>query len=181
MRHLGPAALVLLSLLAGGTPLAAQSGTVQPGTTVRATMATGVGEVLVGTLLSRTADSLTIVTRGNDAIVRIPSTSIRSIEVVNGKRRVAPGLKWALIGGGVWAAITSALPFENCATNKTSFCYDSRAQFVAEQAVAMAAVAGGFAAYRGEDHWVRIEGSAPTAFIAPSSRGGVSIGLRFSR
>jgi hypothetical protein len=41
----------------------------------------------------------------------------------------------------------------------------------------MAMIAGGIGASRGEDHWVRIEGSAPNVFVAPSSRG-VSAGLR---
>jgi hypothetical protein len=179
MRHLRSAALAILATLAGAS-LAAQSGTVQAGTMVRATLATGASDVLVGTLVSRTPDSLTIVLRGNDAIVRLPGSSIRSIDVMNGKNRLAPGIRWALIGGGIWALVSTAIPYDKCGTSQVTYCSDSRAQFVTEQAIAMAIAAGGFAAYRGEDHWVRIEGSAPTPLITASSHG-ASIGVRFAR
>lgn len=159
------------------TPAAAQFGNVQGGTTVRATLTTGEREALVGTLVSRSADSLVMVLRGTEGLVRVPSSSVRSIDVLNGKSRMRPAIRWAAIGGGIWGVVATMVPFDDCQIKRSDYCADSRGQFVAVQAASMALMAGVFGAVRGEDRWVRLEGSAPTAFVAPSSRG-ISTGLR---
>ena len=174
MRHICLAAIALISSAA---PLAAQAGVAQPGATVRATL--GTGDPLIGTLISRTADSLTMALRGRDALVKVANSSIGSLEVMNGKRRIAPAAKWAIVGGGLWALVTLALPYDDCQTRPTQYCSNSRGEFVGLQAAGMAMITGAIGAVRGEERWVRIEGSAPTTFIAPSPRG-AAVGVRFS-
>jgi hypothetical protein len=175
MRYKTISILTVLAAVAFASPLAAQG--VQGGSTVRATLTTGENETLVGTLVSRTADSLVMLPRGSEALVRLPSSSVRAIEVMNGKNRIGPAVRWGVIGGGVWALVAAFVPFDNCNTRQVEFCSYSRAQFVAGQAFTMAIAAGAIGAYRGEDRWVRIEGPAPSVFVAPSTRG-VSAGLR---
>lgn len=119
-----------------------------------------------------------MVTRGNDALVRLPATSVRAIDVRNGKHRLAPAAKWAVLGGVIWGGIAAVLPLEPCTSTRTEIC-GKRSDFVTEQALGMAIITGVVGAVRGEDRWVRLEGTSPTAFIAPSGRGGMA-GLRMA-
>jgi hypothetical protein len=176
MRYHTISVLTFLGIVVA-SPAAAQTGNIQGGNTVRATLTTGEHQALVGTLVSRSADSLIMLPRGSDGLVRLPSSSVRSIEVLNGKDRIRPAIRWGLIGGGVWGVVAAFIPYDNCNTRRVEYCANSRGEFVAIQAAGMAMIAGGIGASRGEDRWVRIEGSAPPAFVAPSSRG-VSAGLR---
>jgi len=167
--------LTVLAAVAFALPLAAQG--LQGGSAVRAILTTGEHETLVGTLVSRTADSLVMLPRGSEALVRLPSSSVRAIEVLNGKNRLRPAVKWAVIGGGLWGLLATGVPYDNCNTRPVEGCANSREEFVAIQTAGMAMIAGSIGAMRGEDHWVRIEGPAPRPFVATSSRG-VSAGLR---
>jgi hypothetical protein len=181
MRQIVSLSFALVGLITVSTALAAQSGIVQPGTVVRIAQ-TGASDALVGTLVSRTRDSLMVVVRGNDAMVRLPAASVQSIDIMNGKRRVEPALKWGLIGGGIWGLVAAAVPFDKCSENMVPGCADSRGQFMAIQATGMAIVVGSIIAFRGEDRWVRVEGSAaPASVVVAPSPGGVSVGLRFVR
>ena len=110
-------------------------------------------------------------------LAALPSSSVRSIEVLNGKNRIRPAVRWAVIGGGLWGIVAAFAPYDNCNTRRVEGCANSRGEFVAIQTAGMAMIAGSIGAIRGEEHWVRIEGSAPSAFVASSSRG-VSAGLR---
>jgi hypothetical protein len=177
MRYKTISILTVFAAVAFASPLAAQIGGVQGGNTVRATLTTGENETLVGTLISRTADSLVMLPRGSEGLVRLPSTSVRTIEVLNGKDRIRPAVRWAVIGGGLWGIVAAFVPYDNCNVRRVEFCSNSREEFVAGQAAVMAIVTGAIGAYRGEDRWVRIEGSAPSVIVATSSRG-VSAGLR---
>ena len=170
--------LVLLALIAVATPLTAQVGAVQQGAVVRATLTAGGREPLVGTLLTRTADSMTIVTRGTEGIIRLPNSAVTSLEVMNGKERMPTAVRWGLVGGGVWGLASAFFPFDRCAVRRSDYCADSRGQFMATQAIGMTVIAGVVGAIRGQDRWVRIEGSGPTAFVAPSTHG-TSVGVRF--
>lgn len=171
--------LTALAAVVFASPLSAQGGNFQGGNTVRATLNTGEHETLVGTLVSRTTDSLVMMPHGSEGLVRLPSSSVRAIEVLNGKNRIRPAVRWAVIGGGLWGIVATFIPYDDCNTRRVDFCSNSRGDFVAMQAVGMAMIAGSFGAARGEDHWVRIEGSPPAAFVAPSSHG-VSAGLRMA-
>jgi len=175
MRYKTISILTVLAAVALASPLAAQG--VQGGSTVRAMLTTGENETLVGTLISRTADSLVMLPRGSEALVRLSSSSVRAIEVMNGKDRIRPAIRWAAIGGVVWGVVAAFAPYDDCHVRQVEFCSNSRSEFVALQAAGMAVVTGSIGAYRGEDRWVRIEGAAPKVFVAPSSHG-VSAGLR---
>lgn len=177
MRYHTISILGLIALVASASPLAAQAGNIQGGTTIRATLTTGDHQALVGTLVTRSADSLVMVPRGAEGLVRLPSSSIRSIDVLNGKDRVRTAIRWGVIGGGIWGVVATMVPFEDCHVRRTQYCANSRGAFVGLQAASKAVMTGVVGAFRGEDRWVRVEGSAPTAFIAPSS-GRVSAGLR---
>ncbi len=180
MRHLLSVSCAIVSFI-GSPTLAAQSGSVQPGTLVRIAQ-TGAPDALVGTLVSRTRDSITVVVRDNGAVVRLPTASVRSIDVINGKRRLEPAIKWGLIGGGIWGLVAAAVPYDKCSQNPIPSCSDSRAQFMAVQASAMAIIVGSIAAFRGDDRWIRVEGAtAPASIVVTPSPGGVSLGLRFAR
>lgn len=181
MRHTCLTALTLATLLGTSVSLAAQTRTVNAGTIVRAELAAAPNEWLEGTLVSRTADSLTLVTRSAGALVQLAASNVRSLEILNGKRRLAPAAKWAIIGGGVWGLIVAALPYTEC--NPARFDCTvalSRTDFIAEQVLGMAITAGGIAAYRGEDRWVRVEGSPVRAMVVTSS-GRTAIGVRIAR
>jgi hypothetical protein len=177
MRYHTISVLTVLAVVVFASPLTAQGGSVQGGNTVRATLTTGEYETLVGTLVSRTADSLVMLPRGSEGLVRLPLSSVRAIEVLNGKNRIRPAVRWAVIGGGLWGIVAAFAPYDNCNTRRVDYCSNSRGEFVAIQAAGMAMIAGAIGASHGEDHWVRLEGSAPSVFVAPSSRG-VSAGLR---
>lgn len=177
MRYHTISVLTILAAVVIASPLAAQNGNIQGGNTVRATLTTGEHQALVGTLVSRSADSLILLPRGSDGLVRLPSSSVQSIEVLNGKNRIRPAVRWGLIAGGIWGVVAAFAPYDDCKKVRTEYCSNSRGEFVALQTTAMAVIAGSIGASRGEDQWVRIEGAAPTAFVAPSSRG-VSAGLR---
>ena len=175
MRYHTISILTVFAAVAFASPLAAQS--VQGGSTVRAMLTTGENEMLLGTLISRTADSLVMLPHGSEALVRLPSSSVRGIEVLNGKNRIRPAIRWGLIGAGVWGIVAAFVPFDDCTVRQVEFCSNSRAEFVAVQTAGMAIAAGAYGAYRGEDRWVRIEGPAPRVFVAPTARG-VSAGVR---
>jgi hypothetical protein len=177
MRYKTISILTVLAAVVFASPLAAQGGGVQGGNAVRATLTTGEHETLVGTLVSRTADSLVMLPRGSEGLVRLPSSSVRTIEVLNGKNHIRPAVRWAVIGGGIWGIVAAFAPYDDCNTRRVEYCSNSRGEFVAIQAAGMAIIAGAIGAVRGEDRWVRIEGSAPSVFVAPSTRG-VSAGMR---
>ena len=182
MRHPAAITLTIAALLCPPSSAQAQSAFLLQGTIVRAELGTAGTPRLEGTLVSRTADSLVMVTRGSGAIVRVPAGAIRSLEVLDGKRRIGPAVKWGVIGGAAWGLLMTAIPYKECDPARYRNCGEAttRSQFVAEQVVGMIITAGGIAAWRGEDRWVRVEEApAAAAFITPST-GRTQVGVRVS-
>ena len=173
-------AFTVILLLGIVTAARAQSADIQPGTAIRVRLAANPSKPIEGTLSARSGDSLSMLVKGNLGVVRFPASAVRGIEVANGKERFAPALRWGLIGGGIWALASTVFPYDNCAVRHTEYCANSRAQFVATQAIGMSVMSATVGAIRGREQWVTVESSAPTAFVGPSSRGvaaGVRIGL----
>jgi hypothetical protein len=181
MRQRVPVALTFVALVASAVPLAAQAVVMQPGAIVRAELSTGTNDRLVGTLVSRTLDSLTLVTRGSGAIVQVPTKNMRGLEILNGKQRLVPAAKWALIGGGVWGLIAATIPYRECDPARYTNCAGalSHSEFIRGQVFGMAIITGGLGAYRGEDTWTRVEGAPMNAIVIPSSSG-TALGLRIT-
>lgn len=160
-----------------GSTLSAQ--VVESGAVIRAKR-TGSDGPLVGTLVARTPDTLTIALKSG-GLVKIPASGLQSVEVSAGRRRLAPGLKWAAIGGGIWGVIASAIPYRPCDPARYSNCNEnntmSKSEFVTTQAVGMAIITGAVGAIRGSEEWTRVEGRTVSAFVRPS-RGIASLGFR---
>ncbi len=167
---------VLVASLIGST-LSAQ--VVEPGAVIRA-QRTGSDERLVGTLVTRTPDTLTIALRSG-GVLKLPASSVRTLEVSTGRRRLAPAVKYAAIGAVGWAVVAAAVPYTPCDPARYSNCNESnsmsRSEFVATQVAGMAIIAGAVGAIRGTEGWARVEGGSASAFVRPA-RTGTALGFR---
>lgn len=166
-------------LLSVATNVTAQTptGVAQPGTVIRAELSLPKSDPLVGTLVSRTSDTLTLALRSG-GIVKIANSALRGLDVSNGRRRLAPAVRWALIGGGIWGLISTVIPFESCDPARYTNCNSTntftRSEFVLAQALGMAVITGTIGAVRGDEAWTRIEGTSASVFIRPTTRGAVA-------
>ena len=114
MRRPAALTLTIAALLSLPSSGRAQSDFLLQGTIVRVELGTPVTQRLEGTLVSRTTDSLVMVTRGSGAVVRVPTGAVRSLEVLDGKSRIGPAVKWGIIGGAVWGLLMTAYPYQEC-------------------------------------------------------------------
>ena len=174
MRPL-PGYLLVASFL--GSALSAQ--VVEPGAVIRATRANA-DDRLVGTLVSRTPDTLTIALRSG-GVLKLPASSVRTLEVSTGRRRLAPAAKYAAIGAVGWGVVAAVVPYEACDPARYRNCNESnsmsKSEFVATQALGMAIIAGAVGAIRGSESWTRVEGGSTSAFIRPAHTG-TALGFR---
>lgn len=167
---------VLIASVIGST-LSAQS--VGPGTVIRARL-TGSDAAIVGTLVARTPDTMTVALKGG-GLVKIPNASVQGIEISSGRRRLAPALKWAAIGTAIWTPVAILFPYEPCDPARFTNCNSdntiSKSEFVTTQMLGMAIITGAIGAIRGSESWTRVEGQPVAALLQPSRRG-TAIGLQ---
>lgn len=160
------------------TPVAGAqtAGLIESGTRIRVERADEGRTRIAGTLVSRTADTV-LLALGNGGLLRLPTSGLRGIDVWSGKSRLAPALKWAIVGGVVWGGVAAVLPLEPCTATRRTNCGE-RSDFVIESALAMAMITGVIGAIRGEDTWARIERQAATGSFIRPGRDGVAVGFQ---
>ena len=158
------ASLTALTILLTASSTAQAQVMVSPGSIVRVHSTSHSTSGLVGTVVSRTPDTLVVVAKEGGSLIRFPQHSIAGLEMRNGKHRLMPALKYAAIGGAVWGVVAMALPFRECDPERYSNCDQAigKSEFVISQALGMALITGVIGAVRGADRWVQVEG-APAA------------------
>jgi hypothetical protein len=163
-------ATVLLSMLA--RPLAAQGSLavaeVQPGARVRVEAPGIVAGKYVGTVLSRTADTLTL---GSPAAapVKLPLRAIRSLEISRGKSRSAGAVRGMMWGVPIGIALGA---FAVATADDCDACFEATSD--AEGFVLFAASGvlwgAGIGALVGRERWERFDLPVRTAFrVGPHS------------
>lgn len=159
-------AAVLLPLYA--RPLPAQGtvalAEVQPGARVRVEAPGIVAGKYVGTVLIRSADTLTL---GNPsgAPVALPLHSIRSLEISRGKSRGAGAIRGMMWGAPIGAALGI---FGIATAEECTACYESVGDAEALAAFTMAGLlwGAGIGAIVGREHWERFDLPVRAAFRA---------------
>lgn len=147
-------------------PLTAQGSIalaeVQPGARVRVEAPGIVAGKYVGTVLTRSGDTLTL---GNPsgAPVALPLHSIRSLEISRGKSRSAGALRGMLWGGPIGAAVGA---FAVATAEDCTACYEAPGD---AEAFALFTASGllwgaGIGAIVGRERWDRFDLPARTAF-----------------
>ena len=162
--------LVLLAALAPARLLGAQTplAEVQPGARVRVEAPGIVAGKYVGTVLTRSADTL-VLGNPSSAQVKLPVGSIRSLEISRGKSRSAGAVRGMLWGGSIGLAVgvLGVATAEDCLA-----CYESVSD---DEALALYTVSGlawgaGIGALVGRERWERFALPAHTAFrVGPHS------------
>jgi hypothetical protein len=171
MRRSLPSFLVLL-LLTVTSAAGAQLAELQPGARVRIQAPGIVAGRYTGTVLARTADTLSIGSP-NTAPVRIPVDRITSAEVSRGSSRglgALQGLKWGVPIGlafGVLLAASSDNPddlycngFDNCGTSDSHF----RTEMIIGGLFSGAFWGAGIGALVGRERWERFNATPRTSF-----------------
>ena len=159
-------ATALLPMLA--RPLTAQGSValaeVQPGARVRVEAPGIVAGKYVGTVLTRSADTITL---GNPsgALVALPLGAIRSLEISRGKSRSAGAVRGMLWGAPIGAALGI---FGIATADECTACYESvgDAEALAAFTVAGLLWGAGIGAILGRERWERFDLPVRAAFRA---------------
>lgn len=166
-RPLCALVLSILALSGVSASARAQHSEVQPGARVRIQAPGVVAGRYVGTVLTRSADTVELGAPGT-APIKVPFALITSIEVSRGSSRAlgaVRGVQWGapigLVFGVIAAAGTDSDPycFDNC---RTSGSY--KAGIVAASTLAGALWGAGIGAIVGRERWERFEVSPRSAF-----------------
>jgi hypothetical protein len=163
-------------------PAHAQFKELDPGTRVRLQAPSAVAGKLIGVVIARSRDSLTV-SRSNAMPVTLPVSALTSLEVSRGKSHGRGAAKGALWGGGVFAVLGLVLPMDDCpngTSSDTCSTEGSRAEGVlwAATSGAMAgALVGGIV---GAERWERAELPLQLG-VRPLSGGGVHVAVRWGR
>jgi hypothetical protein len=160
----------LFLLLTALTPAcaAAQMVDVVPGMRIRVTAA-GVASRIEGTVATRTADSIVVVTP-EPAQYHIAMASISSLDVSQGRTRSYGAMKGALWGGGILCVLALPLSWDS---SKSS--HPDPVAILATQTVGGAIIGAGIGALVRAEEWT----SLPPARISVS-RNGARVGAAFS-
>jgi len=171
MRRSLPSVLVLL-LFTVASVAHAQLVELQPGARVRIQAPGIVAGRYTGTVLARTADTLSVGSP-NTAPVRIPIDRITSAEVSRGSSRglgALQGLKWGIpigLGIGVLTAASSDNPddiycsgFDNCGRSDSSY----KTELIASGILGGAIWGAGIGALVGRERWERFDVAPHTSF-----------------
>ncbi len=163
-------ALILIGLLP--RPVRAQLAEAQPGSRVRIQAPGIVAGRYVGTVLSRSSDTL-VLGSTNAAPVQVPISRITSAEVSRGSSRglgAVQGLKWGVPIGlalGVIAAAGSDNPdnvycsgFDNCGQSDAAF----RARVITAGVIGGAFWGAAIGALVGRERWERFDVAPRTSF-----------------
>jgi len=175
--------LTLLLLVVLAPRVRGQLAEAQPGSRVRIKAPGIVAGRYVGTVLSRTADTL-ILGATNAAPVQVPISRITSAEVSRGSSRslgAVQGLKWGVPIGlalGVIAAAGSDNPdnvycsgFDNCGQSDASF----RARVITGGVIGGAIWGAAIGALVGRERWERFDVAPRTSFDI--NRDGARLGV----
>lgn len=175
--------LTLLVLVVLAPRARAQLAEAQPGSRVRIQAPGIVAGRYVGTVLSRTADTL-VLGSTNAAPVQVPISRITTAEVSRGSSRglgAVQGLKWGVPIGlaiGVLAAAGSDNPdnvyctgFDNCGQSNGAF----RARVITGSIVGGAIWGAAIGALVGRERWERFDVAPRTSFDI--RRDGARLGL----
>lgn len=175
-------ALATVALSAAASSARAQHTEVQPGARVRISAPGIVAGRYVGTVLTRSADTVELGAPGTSPI-KVPLARITSIEVSRGSSRAlgaGRGVLWGapigLVVGVVAAAGTDSDPycFDYCSTSGSY-----KAGIVAASTVAGALWGAGIGALVGRERWERFEIAPRTSFDARSDRTSFGFALAF--
>lgn len=149
--------LLPVALLLGAAPLGAQSPVMStelhPGARVRIDAPGIVADGYTGTVLTRTADTLTV-GDPRSAPMTLPITRITSLEISRGKSRSAGALRGILIGAPIGLAIGLVSTADG--TTCTS-CDESAASVVALFTLSGAVWGAGIGAIVGRERWVKFQ------------------------
>ena len=154
----------------------AQFAELQPGARVRLRAPEAIAGRVVGTIIARSPDSVTLTTRHGPPIA-VPLATITGAEVSRGRSRrdgAVKGLAWGTgVGLAVWA-------LEVIAYDRSSACGEERCEddlspgkYVAAGVVTGATLGVGIGAIVGAEHWERI--AIPTPIALRPSRGGLTV------
>lgn len=168
VTHILAVALVTFGLL---SQTAGAQDVVQPGARVRIEGTSLPGDRLVGTVLSRTADSLEIAVSGA-VRARIPFSAIEQLEISRGSTRRAgavKGMKIGLIVMGVGGAIVASSIMGASDAECQGDCGALAASFLAVALIEGAALGAGIGAIVKAESWKRIP--PPRMAIRAAPRG----------
>ena len=149
-------AIVLTLACVSSSRLAAQAvrtDEVQPGARVRIVAPGIVAGRYVGTVLSRSADTITVGS-SNSLPIALPTTRIESLEISRGKSRAdgaIRGIKWGAPIGAVLGLAFIAAINDDC--YECGFSSDSKAGFVALETLGGAMWGAGIGALVGRERW----------------------------
>jgi hypothetical protein len=184
---LRPLRLTLFLLVALAPFARAQLAEVQPGSRVRIQAPGIVAGRYVGTVLSRTTDTL-VLGSTNAAPVQVPIARITSAEVSRGSSRslgAVQGLKWGVPIGlalGVIAAASSDNPdavyctgFDNCGQSDAAY----RARVITAGVVGGAIWGAAIGALVGRERWERFDVVPRTSLDYRDGRTHLGVAVRF--
>jgi hypothetical protein len=171
-----------IALWAAVAPAQAQLTEIQPGARVRIAAPGIVAGRYVGTVLTRSADTVELGAPGTSPI-KVPIARITSVEVSRGSSRMlgaGRGVMWGapigLVIGIVAAAGTDADPYcyDYCSTSGSY-----KAGIVAGSTVAGALWGAGIGAIVGRERWERFEIAPRTSFDSRSGRARFGFAMAF--
>jgi hypothetical protein len=184
LRRPSLATVVALSLLALSTlaaPAGAQMTELQPGARVRVQAPGIVAGRYVGTVLTRTADTVELGAPGA-APIKVPLARVTSVEVSRGSSRALGalrGVEWGAPIGlvfGVVAASTTEDPYcwDYCSTSGSY-----KAGIIAASTLAGALWGAGIGALVGRERWERFDVASRSSFDVRSGRMRVGFAVAF--
>jgi hypothetical protein len=158
-------ATLCFALLPCAITLQAQASELQPGARVRLEAPGITAARFVGTVLSRTGDTL-LVGGPNVAPVRVPVAALTSLEISRGSSRMEGakrGLMWGVpIGLLFGGAVALTAQCDNCSSPPTD---KDRTGFVTAMTVSGAVWGAGIGALVGRERWERFAVAAPRTSI----------------
>lgn len=172
-------ATVLALACVSSSRLAAQarSDEVQPGARVRVVAPGIVAGRYVGTVLSRSADTITVGSSSSLPIA-LPTSRIESLEISRGKSRAdgaIRGIKWGAPFGALLGLAFIAAINDDC--YECGFGSDNKAGFVALETVGGAMWGAGIGALVGRERWQGFDLQKRTALgVGPH---GATLALRY--
>jgi hypothetical protein len=149
----------------------AQLANLIPGVRARIRAPGSVQGRLTGTVVARTADSLSIATE-NGVPVQLPLSMLTAVEISQGKSRSKGAMKGALWGGGV--GILSGL-FSDSSTDADV----SRGEVIAAGVLAGAMTGALIGAFVQSESWQRLEVPVRTALIRTHGGPTAVVSIRF--
>ena len=182
LRPLSVLALSIIALSGISAPARAQHTEVQPGARVRIQAPGIVAGRYVGTVLTRSADTLELGTPGT-APIKVPLARITSLELSRGSSRslgAMRGLAWGapigLVLGVIAAAGTDSDPycFDNCTTSGSD-----KVAIAAAGALGGAFWGAGIGAIVGRERWERFDMAPRSAFDLRNGRATLGLAVAF--